>query len=195
MVQKGKLKALILGILNECGEIPKVKLAKLILFSEIEHFKKTGLSFTNLYFVRLKRGPVIAFFDEVLEEHTGANWNKKIVEIPIYEEGRNKQQFLYSAMKKAVLPAAVQETIKEVCKKISKKTGTELSQLTHELPAWKYSEPNEPIFVSELTVETDREYFELMDLVEELEEVGDEDEDRVLGQELSQIIPSAKVPV
>jgi hypothetical protein len=46
-----------------------------------------------------------------------------------------------------------------------------------------------------LTVETDREYFELMDLVEELEEVGDEDEDRVLGQELSQIIPSAKVPV
>ena len=35
MVQKGKLKSLILGILNECGEIPKVKLAKLILFSEI----------------------------------------------------------------------------------------------------------------------------------------------------------------
>lgn len=195
MVQKDKLKSLILGILNECGQIPKVKLAKLILFSEIEHFKKTGQSFTNLYFVRIKRGPVIAFFDEVLEEHTGANWNRKIVEIPIHEEGRNKQQFLYSAAEKAALPVDVQETIKEVCKKFSKKTGTELSRLTHELPAWKYSEPNEPIFVSELTVETDKEYFELMDLVEELEEVSDDEEDRVLGQELSRIIPSAKVPV
>jgi uncharacterized phage-associated protein len=195
MVQKDNLKSLILGILNECGQIPKVKLAKLILFSEIEHFKKTGHSFTNLYFVRIKRGSVIAFFDEVLEEHTGANWNRKIVEIPIYEEGRNKQQFLYSAAEKADLPVDVQETIKEVCEKFGKKTGTELSRLSHELPAWKYSEPNEPIFVSELTVETDKEYFELMDLVEELEEVNDDEEDRVLGQELSRIIPSAKVPV
>jgi len=195
MVQKDKLKSLILGILNECGEIPKVKLAKLVLFSEIEHFKKTGHSFTDLYFVRIKRGPVIAFFDEILEEHTGANWTRKIVEIPIYEEGRNKQQFLYSAAEKVALPVEVQETIKEVCEKFGKMTGTELSRLSHELPAWKYSEPNEPIFVSELTVETDKEYFELMDLVEELEEVSDDDEDRVLGQELSRIIPSAKVPV
>ena len=195
MVQKDKLKSLILGILNECGQIPKVKLAKLILFSEIEHFKKTGHSFTNLYFVRIKRGPVIAFFDEVLEKHTGVCWNKKIVEIPIYEEGRNKQQFLYSAAEKAALPAEVEETIKKVRKKFAKKTATELSRLTHELPAWKYSEPNEPIFVSELTVQTDKEYFELMDLVEELEEVSDDEEDRVLAQELSRIIPSAKVPV
>jgi len=195
MAQKDKLKNLILGILHECGQIPKVKLAKLILFSESEHFKKTGQSFTGLYFVRLKRGPVIAFFDEVLEEHTGTNWNKKIVEIPISEEGRNKKQFLYSAAEKAVLPVEVQETIKEVCEKFGQKTGTELSRLCHELPAWKYSESNEPIFVSELTVETDKDYFELMDLVEELEEVSDEDEDRILGQELSRIIPPVKVPV
>ena len=145
--------------------------------------------------MRLKRGPVIAFFDEVLEEHTGTNWNKKIVEIPIYEEGRNKQQFLYSAAEKVTLPVEVQGTIKEVCESFGKMTGTELSRISHELPAWKHSEPNEPIFVSELTVETDKEYFELMDLVEELEEVSDEDENRVLGQELSRIIPSAKVPV
>lgn len=195
MPHKEKLKSLILGILNECGEIPKVKLAKLILFSEIEHFKKTGHSITDLYFVRLKRGPVIAFFDEILNEHTGTNWNKKIVEISIYEEGRNKRQFLYSTTEKPTLPDAAQETIKEVCEKFGKKTGTELSELSHKLPAWKYSEPNEPIFVSELTIETDKEYFEFMDLVDELEEVSDDDEDRVLGQELSRIIPSAEIRV
>jgi len=195
MGQKNKLKSLILGILNECGEIPKVKLAKLILFSEIEHFKKTGHSFTGLYFVRLKRGPVIAFFDEVLEENTGVNWKKRINEIPIYEEARNKHQFLYSASAKEALPSDIQETIKEVCERFGRKTGTELSRLAHELPAWKYSEPNEPIFVPELAVETDKEYFELIDLVEELEEASDDEEDRVLGQELSRIIPSAKVPI
>jgi uncharacterized phage-associated protein len=195
MAKKDDLKSLILGILNECGEIPKVKLAKLILFSEIEHFKKTGHSITNLYFVRLKRGPVIAFFDDVLEEHTGTNWNKRINEIPIHEEGRSKQQFLYSAAEKATLPLAVQETVNEVCREFGKKTGTELSVLSHQLPAWKYSEPNEPIFVSELTVETDKEYFEFMDLVDELEEVSDDDEDRVLGQELSRNIPAAEIRV
>ena len=195
MTQKDNLKSLILGILEECGEIPKVKLAKMILFSEIEHFKKTGHSFTNLYFVRLKKGPVIAFFDEVLDGHVGTNWNKKITEIPIYEEARPKQQFLYSAVEKAVLPVEVQETIKEVCEKFGKMTGTKLSELSHQLPAWKYSEPNEPIFVSELTIEIDKEYFELMDLVEELEEVSESDEDRLLGQELSRVLPPAEVGV
>ena len=34
-----------------------------------------------------------------------------------------------------------------------------------------------------------------MDLVDELEEVSDDDEDRVLGQELSRIIPSAEIRV
>ncbi len=167
MAQKNNLKSLVLGILEECGEIPKVKLVKLILFSEIEHFKKRGHSFTDLYFVRLKKGPVIAFLDEVLDGHVGTNWNRRITEIPIHEGARIKQQFLYSAAEKAVLPGEVKETIKEVCEKYGKMTGTKLSELSHQLPAWKYSEPNEPIFVSELTVETDKEYFQLVDLVEE----------------------------
>lgn len=195
MNEKDKLKELILAILDECGEIPKVKLAKLVLFSEIEHFRKTGHSFTGLYFVRLNRGPVIAHFDEVLEQYIGDSWERKITEIPIYEEGRFKRQYLYRSIKKENLPTDVKKTVKEICEKYGQMTGTKLSQLTHGLPAYKYSEPNEPIFVSELSVETDDEYFELLDIIEEIEEANQDEEDRALGQEISRIIPSAKVPV
>ena len=95
---KEKLKDLISYIVNKAGKIPKVKLAKLVLFSEIEYFNKTGKSITDLYFVRLKKGPVIAFFDEVLDAHTNKLWNKNVEDIPIHEEGRIKKQYLYSSI-------------------------------------------------------------------------------------------------
>ena len=95
--KKEKLKDLILYILNQAGKIPKVKLAKLLLFSEIEHFNRVGESITGLYFVRLKKGPVIAFFDKVLNANEKTLWKKEIEDIPIYAEGVVKKQHSYSS--------------------------------------------------------------------------------------------------
>lgn len=179
---KENLKDLILGILAKAGETAKVKLAKLILFSEIEHFKAHGKSITGLYFVRLKMGPVIAFFDETLDEGESVYWQKKTQTLTIQNE--EKVQYLYNTKEKPSLPKDVEETIINTVKKYGKKSGTELSVLSHVLPAWKYSEANEPILVPELMINEEKEYFALIDLVE-----GLEDTDADLEEKLSQAIP------
>lgn len=179
--KKESLKNLILGILNKAKETPKVKLAKLVLFTEIEHFRRTKKSITGLYFVRLKKGPVIAFFDEILEEGEGKFWEKRTTPIHILEEGRTKVQYSYVLKQKPSLPEEANKTIEGVVHKYGKKTGTQLSLLAHSLPAWKYSEPNEPIYLAELAVKDEEEYFALSDLVEDIEEI---DEDDALAQKI-----------
>lgn len=187
-MDKSKLKILIAGLLKSIGPIPKVKLAKLVLFAEMEHFFKTGESYTGLYFVRLRKGPVIAFFDDVLDEGESGLWKKETSYIPIYEAGREKVQYSYSLLKEIDVPAELQETIKILVSKYSNKTGTELSMLSHSLPAWKYSEPNEPIYIAELAADTDEKYFNLIDLIEDI----DEDDDGLLSEEISRYIPTAE---
>lgn len=181
---KEKLKDLISYIISKAGKIPKVKLAKLVLFSEIEYFNKTGKSITDLYFVRLKKGPVIAFFDEVLDAYTNKIWNKDVEDIPIHEEGRVKKQYLYSAISKKDMPEELKPTIDKVVKVYGRKTGTELSNLAHSLPAWKYSEPNEPIYLAELATKDEEEYFSLIDILEEAEE-----DDNGLEEKISRALP------
>lgn len=187
-MDKTKLKTLIASLLKTVGSIHKVKLAKLVLFAEIEHFRMTGESYTGLYFVRLRKGPVVAFFDDILEEETGNIWEKKTSFVPIFEEGMKKVQYSYSLIKDIDIPEELQKTIKTVNSAYSKKSGTKLSTLSHNLPAWKYSEPNEPIYVAELAIKKDAEYFNLIDLIEDI----DEEDDELLSEKISQYIPTTE---
>lgn len=185
---KDKLKALIATILSKAGKTSKVKLAKLVLFTEIEHYKKTGESITGLYFLRLTNGPVIDFFDEMLEDGIGTFWTKETSLVPIYAESGNKKQYTYRVlMDKAYLSPDLQENVNGVVNTYGKMTGTELSNLSHKLPAWRYSEPNEPIYLAELALDKDEDYFAMLDMVEEL----DDAEDDFLEEELLRILPKA----
>lgn len=187
--KKEMLASLILGFLNKAKEVPKTKLAKLILFAEIEHFQRTGDSVTGLYFVRMKMGPVIAFFDEVLKDGEGELWDKKTTPIPIYEERKEKFQYCYAPKREAELSEEVQGTVNIVCKKYGWKTGTELSKLSHDLPAWKYSEPNEPIYVAELACESEEEYFALTDMIEGFED------DEALAEKVSRALSKTEIRI
>lgn len=188
--KKEMLASLILGFLNKAKEVPKTKLAKLILFAEIEHFQRTGDSVTGLYFVRMKMGPVIAFFDEVLKDGEGELWDKKTTSIPVYEERKEKFQYHYAPKREAELSEEVRETVNIVCKKYGRKTGTELSRLSHDLPAWKYSEPNEPIYVAELACKSEEEYFALTDMIESFE-----DDDEALAEKVSRALPQTEIRI
>ncbi|MCK4947819.1 MAG: SocA family protein [Candidatus Aureabacteria bacterium] len=174
MENKTILKNLIVSLLNELGHSTKVKLAKLVLFSDIEYFKKTGNSITGLYYVRLRNGPVVAFFDEVLENNLGELWNLTLQDITIHGEKLPKKQHLYSPLIKSNVDQEIAKTIKHVVKKYGSKSGTKLSEISHSLPAWRFSEPNEPIFITELSIEKENEYFALIDY---LEDSNDDDTD------------------
>ncbi|MBF0466417.1 MAG: SocA family protein [Nitrospirae bacterium] len=182
-----KLKDLIAAVLSKAGKVSKVKLTKLILFTEIEHYKKTGKSITGLYFLRLPYGPVIAFFDEMLEEGLDILWSKETSLVPIYEYGGKRKQYSYYSFNEPSLSLELNETITSVVNTYGKMTGTELSNMSHKLPAWRYSEPNEPVYVSELAIDTDEKYFAMLDIVEEL----DDTEDDLLEEEILRILSKA----
>ncbi|MEO5360825.1 MAG: Panacea domain-containing protein [Nitrospirota bacterium] len=181
-LERERLKGLISAVLSQAGQVPKMKLAKLILLAEIEYYKKAGKSITGLYFLRLTYGPVIAFFDEALNEGIDILWTKETSDV--HESGRQGKQYSYRCINKDTVPpvstphaelwSEVQETITSVVYKYGGMTGMELSNISHKLPAWRYSEPNEPIYVSELAIDTEEKYFAMLDIVEEMEEMEDD---------------------
>ncbi|MBF0556943.1 MAG: DUF4065 domain-containing protein [Nitrospirae bacterium] len=136
-------------------------------------------------------GPVIAFFDEVLEEGLNTLWNKEMSFVPIYESGRQVKQYSYCSLNKYTTPYDVaevwreaQETIAGVVNKYGGMTGTELSNISHKMPAWHYSEPNEPIYVSELAIDTEEKYFAMLDIVDDMEEMEDDSLEEELYRKL-----------
>lgn len=177
-LKKDKLKSLIFGILTGMkSSVSKVKLAKLVLLAEIEYFKKYGRSITGLYFVRLDYGPVIAFFEQTLAEGEGKEWERKEEPIFITELKKERITENYIAKEKPVsLEKDVNEVIAKVVNKYGKISGTKLSLLTHQLPAWRYSEPNAPIFLVELTKKKDGDYFSLLDVVENIDDTTEMEE-------------------
>ncbi|KWT84131.1 hypothetical protein ASN18_2059 [Candidatus Magnetominusculus xianensis] len=188
-LERERLKGLISGVLSQAGQVPKVKLAKLILLAEIEYYKKAGKSITGLYFLRLTYGPVIAFFDEVLNEGIDILWTKEMSDV--HESARQGKQYSYRCINKYTVPAPhaelwaeTQETITSVVNKYGGMTGMELSNISHKLPAWRYSEPNEPIYVSELAIDTEEKYFAMLDIVEEMEEMEDDSLEKELFRTL-----------
>lgn len=128
---KERLKELLWAILSKTGTISAEKLAHLVLFSEIEHFKKHGKSYTGLYFVKLESGPLIAFFEEALEE-------------------AKKEDFS--------LPPELNCVVEEVLSKYGNKDLSCLSELSRSLPAWKHAELYEPLYVAELAIKDEKAY-------------------------------------
>lgn len=192
--KKERLKNLILGFLNAGGAMSRVKLAKLILFSDIEHYNKTGKTITGLYYVRLPWGPLVAFFEEILAkgEEKGL-WDKKTSEIPIYQEMKLKEQYTYRSKKPDKLNSEEKETIEDVLNKYGTMSATMLSELSHEFPAWKYSEPMAPIYISELCIKDEKKYFAFIDAIEEkLDSVEEEQEEFNVADQLSRDIPEIK---
>lgn len=166
----------------------KVKLAKLVLFADIEHYRKTGQSITGLHYIRLKKGPLVFFFDDILEEGEKKKlWGKIVENIPIWEEMKVKPQFTYKAFKQTRLSQEEEQTVEGIMEEYGKQTGTNLSVLAHKLPAWKYSSPGEPIHIAELSINDEDRYFAFIDIIEEL----DEEED-YLAEEVSRLIPEIK---
>ena len=194
--KKKKLKDLVFRILMY-EPTTKVKLAKLVLFADIEHYRKTGQSITGLHYIQLTKGPLVFFFDDILEEGEKEGlWEKTVENIPIWEEMKIKPQFTYRIKPSSKLKAIKQirlsqeelQTVEHIMEEYGKQTGTKLSILAHKLPAWKYSSPGEPMHIAELSIEDEDRYFAFIDIIEEL----DGEDDHYLAEEVSRLIPEIK---
>lgn len=173
---------LILAILNEMGTCGKVKLAKIFLFVEQAYFRAMEESLTGSYYVRLRMGPVPAHFDEILRDGENTLWKKQIRKMDIPDASTEYHEHRYLPLKKPEdIPKKAQDIIRTVCTKAKKYTGKQLSIMSHELPAWEYAEPGEPLFIEELVIEKKEQYFQFIDKVNEMESESEDVPEVLLG--------------
>lgn len=177
-----RLKLLIRALLSKSpGGLPSVKLAKLILFTDLEYYRKYGKSFTGLYYVRKDYGPVVAYFNTALSEEVSSGVVKEKHELTEY--GTVMRTYELSAHD-IQIPEDLSAILEEVFRKYGDKSGSKLSDLSHKLPAWKYAEPDEPLYIEELAIEDEDEYFRFIELLEDME---DPEEDNVVASLLDRI--------
>lgn len=164
---------LILAILALVPGCPKVKLAKLLLYVEREYYKQYGTSLTDTYYVRKDMGPVPANFDRILDTHMGTLWSNQLQ--PLYKQDGEIAGYgnSYNALVKLQVQDDLQHIMDKVMLDYASLSGARLSELSHQLPAWRYAEPGEPIFIEELVMDTEEQYFALIETVAEMED--DED--------------------
>lgn len=173
---------LILAILLEMNGCSKVKLAKVFLFVEQAYFRAMEESLTGSYYVRLRMGPVPAHFDEILSNGENTLWKKQVKEMDIPNASTVYHEHRYLPLQKqADIPEKAQHIIREVCSKVKKYTGKQLSMMSHELPAWEYAEPGEPLFIEELVLEKKEHYFQFVDKVNEMESESDDIPEALFG--------------
>jgi len=164
---------LIGAILTRIQKCPKVKLAKLVLFVEREYYKLYLESPTGSYYVRKEMGPVPANYNEILNSGKGTLWSVDYIPFDnCPDDGQTYHQ--YSPLADKAVDARLQEIVERVVDTYGKYPGTRLSEQSHMLPAWRYAEPGEPIFIEELAVDTDEQYWYLQDTVAEMDDDDDD---------------------
>lgn len=173
---------LIHAILTEMGSCSKVKLAKIFLFIERSYYRTWEESLTGSYYVRLQRGPVPANFDDILKEGEGTLWTMKICDMDIPGATTTYTQHKYEPISAAInIPQPAQDIIHEICSKVNNHTSNQLSEISHQLPAWMYSDPGEPLFIEELVLDNKEEYFQLIDKVNEMESDSEDIPEEILA--------------
>ncbi len=167
---------LIAAILSRMDRCPKVKLAKLVLFVEREYYKKHFISPTGSYYVRKDMGPVPANYDTILQDGMDVLWKCSYEPICGVSNGQySGTAHMYSAINPLEVDPSIQEVINHVVDKYSNYAGNQLSTISHNLPAWKNSERNEPLFIEELALDTEEQYYTFLDTLAELENGDDDD--------------------
>lgn len=133
-----KLREVLLYVLEKVGAKPNVGetvLYKLLYFIDFDYYEKTGQSITGLTYVRNHFGPTPALDFKSVVEGMQKNEDLEIVETKFFSNTQKKYLPLKS-VKLEELSANELQHIDETLSKLSDKTATELSDLSHYDMPW-----------------------------------------------------------
>lgn len=146
-VNPNKLREVLLYVLEKVGAKPNVGetvLYKLLYFIDFDYYEKTGQSITGLTYIRNHYGPTPALdFKRVVEGMEKAE-ELELVETKYFNNNQRK----YLPNKKANLRNLTADEIKhidETLNKLSDKTASELSELSHYDTPWLTAKQGEKI--------------------------------------------------
>jgi len=160
-----KLREVLLYVLEKVGAKPNVGetvLYKLLYFIDFDYYEKTGHSITGLTYVRNHFGPTPAVQFREVVEGLKRDEELEIVETEYYKNTQKKYLPLKS-VKLERLSASELQHINETLARLSDKTATELSDLSHLDTPWRVAKQGEKIkyrfvfYHSDLTAVTEPE--------------------------------------
>ena len=160
-----KAEEVLLYVLGKVGAKPNVGetvLYKLLYFIDFDYYEKTGQSITGLTYIRNHYGPTPARDFVSVVEGMKANEELEIAETKFYKNNLKK----YLPLKKSTvdeLSAGELQHINDTLARLSDKTASELSDLSHLDTPWRVAKQGEPInyryvyYRSDLTAVTEPE--------------------------------------
>lgn len=142
-----KLREVLLYVLEKVGAKPNVGetvLYKLLYFIDFDYYEKTGQSITGLTYLRNHYGPTpTRDFASVVEGMKTQN-ELEVVETEYFK--RNQKKYLPRVNADlSKLNAAELQHINETLRRLSDKTASELSELSHYDTPWLAAEDGKPI--------------------------------------------------
>lgn len=142
-----KLREVLLYVLEKVGAKPNVGetvLYKLLYFIDFDYYEKTGQSITGLTYVRNHFGPTPARDFVSVVEGMKANDELEIVETK-YFKNTQKKYLPHKSVEFRELRADELLHIDETLARLSDKSATELSELSHYDTPWLTAEDGKPI--------------------------------------------------
>jgi transcriptional regulator with XRE-family HTH domain len=160
-----KLREVLLYVLEKVGAKPNVGetvLYKLLYFIDFDYYEKTGRSITGLTYLRNHYGPTPTRDFTGVVEGMKANGELEVVETQ-YFKNRQKKYLPLKSVGVKNLSADELRHIDETLARLSNKSASELSELSHFDTPWRVAKQGEPIdyryvfYRSDLTAVTEPE--------------------------------------
>ena len=127
-----KLKAIMLMILHECGEVFCTKMNKLLFYIDFLSYRQRGYAMSGLSYRAIDFGPVPDRWDRVYSEFDEIHQEPR----PIGEYEGNVL-VANTDVEDSVLSGEDKSIIHNVCKRFKNCSSREISAISHEEPSWQ----------------------------------------------------------
>lgn len=135
-ISLSRLKAIMLTILHECGEVFCTKMNKLLFYIDFMAYRQRGMSMTGLSFRAIDFGPVPDRWEKLYSE-----FDEISQELRPLGEYEGNVLVAKSMPDATVLSETEKEIIHTICSHFKGYSSSRISAVSHEEPAWqKYHE-------------------------------------------------------
>ena len=126
-----RLKNVMLLILEQCGNVFYTKMNKLLFYVDFLAFRDRGMSVTGLTYRALSYGPVPERWDRIYSSFDEISIEPRII-------GDREGTILTTSVKPdtSLFTKSELHVLDEICSSLACYTSTELSELSHQEPAW-----------------------------------------------------------